>query len=116
MDTPQVTPELLAACLDPLVTAGPAAAVLGGAPDGGWWALGLHTPAPAAVLASMPMSRVDTGKRTRRALERAGLTMLELPELTDIDHFPDALAAQCSPGSHTSRVVRAVAAGHVTTG
>jgi glycosyltransferase A (GT-A) superfamily protein (DUF2064 family) len=107
MDTPQVTPELLAACLDRLVAAGPRAAVLGTSPDGGWWALGLHTAAPAAVLASVPMSREDTGARTRAALEDAGLTVLDLPELTDIDHFPDALAvaARCAPGSRTRQVV-----------
>jgi glycosyltransferase A (GT-A) superfamily protein (DUF2064 family) len=112
MDTPQVTPELLAACLDRLVAAGPRAAVLGAAPDGGWWALGLHTAAPAAVLAAVPMSRSDTGARTRAALEDAGLQVLDLPVLTDIDHFPDALAvaAQCPPGSRTATVVGAVAA------
>jgi glycosyltransferase A (GT-A) superfamily protein (DUF2064 family) len=112
MDTPQITPELLGACLDRLVAAGPGAAVLGAAPDGGWWALGLHTAAPAAVLASVPMSRADTGALTRRALEDAGLQVLDLPELTDIDHFPDALAvaARCEPGSRTRQVVAAVAA------
>lgn len=111
MDTPQITPELLAACLDRLVAAGPGTAVLGAAPDGGWWALGLHTAAPAGVLASVPMSRADTGARTRAALEDAGLAVLDLPELTDIDHFPDALAvaAGCLPGSRTRRVVGAVA-------
>jgi uncharacterized protein len=112
MDTPQADAELLAACLDRLVSAGPGTAVLGGAPDGGWWALGLHTPAPAQVLAGVPMSRADTGARTRAALQDAGLAVLELPGLTDIDHFPDALAvaARCAPRSRTRRVVGAVAA------
>jgi len=111
MDTPQITADLLAACLDRLVAAGPGAAVLGGAPDGGWWALGLHAAAPAAALASVPMSRADTGALTRAALRDAGLAVLELPELTDIDHFPDALAVadRCGPGSRTRRVVHAVA-------
>ena len=111
MDTPQVTADLLTACLDRLVAAGPGTAVLGGAPDGGWWALGLHTAAPAAALASVPMSRADTGALTRAALRDAGLAVLELPELTDIDHFPDALAVagRCAPGSRTRRVVDAVA-------
>lgn len=112
MDTPQVTPELLVACLDRLVDAGPGVAVLGAAPDGGWWALGLHTAEPAAVLASVPMSRSDTGELTRAALEDAGLRVLDLPVLTDVDHFPDALAvaAQCPPGSRTATVVARVAA------
>jgi glycosyltransferase A (GT-A) superfamily protein (DUF2064 family) len=107
MDTPQVTGELLAGCLDRLLRGGPGSAVLGLAPDGGWWALGLHSPAPAGVLADVPMSREDTGARTRQALEQAGLTVLDLPELTDIDHFPDAVtvAARCGAGTRTRRVV-----------
>jgi glycosyltransferase A (GT-A) superfamily protein (DUF2064 family) len=86
--------------------------VLGTAPDGGWWALGLHAAAPASVLADVPMSREDTAVRTRAALAATGLTVVDLPELTDIDHFPDALsvAAQCPPDSRTARVVAAVAA------
>jgi hypothetical protein len=111
MDTPQVTPELLIRCGLLLEFAGPATAVLGAAPDGGWWALGLHSAEPAAVLANVPMSRDDTAVLTRTALEATGLTVLELPELTDIDHFPDALAVagECLPSSRTSRVVASVA-------
>ncbi|WP_138759065.1 TIGR04282 family arsenosugar biosynthesis glycosyltransferase [Modestobacter altitudinis] len=110
MDTPQVTPRLLTAALDRLVTAGPGTAVLGTAPDGGWWALGLHSPVAAQVLPDVPMSREDTGELTRDALELAGLTVLDLPSLTDIDHFPDAVAvaALCPPDSRTRRVVDAV--------
>ncbi|WP_324277135.1 TIGR04282 family arsenosugar biosynthesis glycosyltransferase [Blastococcus brunescens] len=111
MDTPQVTPELLDRCAGTLETAGPGTAVLGTAPDGGWWALGLHSAEPAAVLADVPMSRDDTAVRTREALEATGLTVHDLPELTDIDHFPDALAvaAECPPDSRTARVVGSVA-------
>jgi glycosyltransferase A (GT-A) superfamily protein (DUF2064 family) len=118
MDTPQVTSGLLEESLDTLVGAGPGTAVLGAAPDGGWWALGLHSPALAQVLASVPMSRADTAALTRRALEDAGLRVLDLPELADIDHFPDALAvaAQCAPDTRTARVVAAVAAGLGGTG
>jgi glycosyltransferase A (GT-A) superfamily protein (DUF2064 family) len=111
MDTPQVTPDLLARCAERLEAAGPGTAVLGTAPDGGWWALGLHRADDAAVLADVPMSRDDTAVLTREALEARGLMVLDLPELTDIDHFPDALsvAAQCPPESRTARVVAAVA-------
>ena len=111
MDTPQVTAELLARCAGLLESAGAGGAVLGTAPDGGWWALGLHSAEPAAVLASVPTSRDDTAVRTREALEATGLTVLDLPELTDIDHFPDALAVagECPPSSRTSRVVASVA-------
>ncbi|MEX5717997.1 TIGR04282 family arsenosugar biosynthesis glycosyltransferase [Geodermatophilus maliterrae] len=112
MDTPQVTPALLAACLDRLLTGDRGTAVLGTAPDGGWWALGLHCAAAAGVLPDVPMSRADTGERTHAALEDAGLTVLDLPELADIDHFPDALsvADACAPGTRTARVVAEVAA------
>ena len=115
MDTPQVTPALLGDCLAALVAAGPGAVVLGVAPDGGWWALGVHTAAAAQVLADVPMSRDDTAELTRAALERAGLTVLDLPQLTDVDHFPDAVAvaALCPPDSRTRRVVGEVAAGLV---
>jgi glycosyltransferase A (GT-A) superfamily protein (DUF2064 family) len=111
MDTPQVSPQLLADCLDQLVAAGPGTAVLGTAPDGGWWALGVHSPAAALVLPGVPMSRKDTALLTRAALQQAGLTVLDLPELTDIDHFPDAVsvAAECPPDSRTRRVVDDIA-------
>ncbi|MGY2003589.1 TIGR04282 family arsenosugar biosynthesis glycosyltransferase [Blastococcus sp. SYSU DS1024] len=107
MDTPQVTPELLTGCLERLERAGPGSAVLGVAADGGWWALGLHHPEPARVLTGVPMSREDTAVRTRAALEEVGLTVLDLPVLTDIDHFPDAVAVArlCGPGTRTHRVV-----------
>ena len=115
MDTPQVSPGLLADCLDRLVAAGPGTAVLGTAPDGGWWALGVHDPAVAAVLPDVPMSRDDTAELTRAALERAGVTVLDLPPLTDIDHFADAVAvaALCPPDSRTRQVVEEVSAGLV---
>jgi glycosyltransferase A (GT-A) superfamily protein (DUF2064 family) len=115
MDTPQVTPELLAMCAALLESTDHGTAVLGAAPDGGWWALGLHTAEPAAVLASVPMSRADTAVLTRQALEATGLTVLDLPPLTDIDHFPDALtvARECAA---TSRTALAVASGALALG
>ncbi|WP_217637111.1 TIGR04282 family arsenosugar biosynthesis glycosyltransferase [Geodermatophilus telluris] len=109
--TPQVTPALLAACLDRLVTTSRQTAVLGAAPDGRWWALGLHAALEAGVLPDVPTARADTAERTRQALEDAGLTVLDLPELTDVASFSDALAvaAACEPGTRTARVVTAVA-------
>jgi glycosyltransferase A (GT-A) superfamily protein (DUF2064 family) len=113
MDTPQVSPGLLTGCLARLVAAGPGSAVLGTAPDGGWWALGVHDPAVAAVLTDVPMSREDTADLTRAALERAGVTVVDLPPLTDIDHLADAVAvaALCPPDSRTRQAVDEVSAG-----
>lgn len=111
MDTPQVSPALLTRCVDGLAAAGPGTAVLGPSTDGGWWALGLHAAAPARALARVPMSRTDTGARTRAALETRGLAVTDLPTLTDIDHFPDALAVadHCSAFSRTALTVHRVA-------
>jgi glycosyltransferase A (GT-A) superfamily protein (DUF2064 family) len=112
MDTPQITPELLTDSLARLVAAGPGTAVLGTAPDGGWWALGVHSPDAAAVLPDVPMSREDTATNTRAALEAAGLTVLDLPQLTDVDHWPEAVevAALCPEGSRMRRTVEEIAA------
>ena len=111
-DTPQVTAGLLDACLARLVAGGPGTAALGVAGDGGWWALGLHSPGLAAVLPGVAMSRNDTASATREGLEGAGVRVLDLPELTDIDHFADALAVadRCGAWSRTRRAVREVAA------
>lgn len=89
MDTPQLTPELLASALTALATA---PAVLGLAPDGGWWALGLQRP-DGALLAGVPTSRDDTGARQLQRLRTAGLDPVLLPELRDVDTASDAHAA-----------------------
>jgi rSAM/selenodomain-associated transferase 1 len=98
MDTPQVTPELLAEAAEPLV-ARTADATFGLAADGGFWLLGLRDIDPALVL-GVPMSRPDTGARQLARLERAGLRVRMLPELTDVDTAAEAerVAAQ-APGS-----------------
>lgn len=111
MDTPQVTPALLRACLstlDPEVDA-----VLGPAEDGGWWALGLHDPAHAGLVAGVPMSTPATGRLTLRALRDAGLRVALLPALRDVDTWPDALAvAALAPrGRFAAAVGRVPAAG-----
>jgi glycosyltransferase A (GT-A) superfamily protein (DUF2064 family) len=97
MDTPQVTPELLARSAAPLLDG--ADAVLGPASDGGFWALGLRKPRGDAVR-GVPMGRVDTGARQRRRLEELGLRVAALPSLRDVDDFDDALAvATAAPRS-----------------
>ncbi len=87
MDTPQVTAADLR---EVAAAAGEGDAVLGPAPDGGWWALALRDPAAAAGLAGVPMSRSDTFARTREALEAAGQRVVVGRELTDVDTIREA--------------------------
>ncbi|MFG2484224.1 DUF2064 domain-containing protein [Streptomyces virginiae] len=85
MDTPQVTPELLAPGLDFTE----ADAWFGPADDGGFWALGLADPDPALLL-GVPMSVAHTGEVQRQRLTDAGLSVRDLPELCDVDTPADA--------------------------
>jgi hypothetical protein len=85
MDTPQVTPGLLA------VDWQAADAVFGPAADGGFWALGLREPDPG-LLRGVPMSTSATGAIQRARLVAAGLRVAELPQLRDVDTAADALA------------------------
>jgi rSAM/selenodomain-associated transferase 1 len=116
MDTPQLTPDQLAAAATVLSVARrrPAIdAVLGPAADGGWWTLGLRDPARATVLREVPMSTSDTGARTVAALRGRGLRVGFLPGLRDVDTIEDALAVAplCPPGSRFAAAVpRAVPA------
>ncbi|WP_037369366.1 TIGR04282 family arsenosugar biosynthesis glycosyltransferase [Amycolatopsis orientalis] len=110
MDTPQVSPALLASAIKP-VADGASHAVLGNAEDGGWWGLGLAEPRRAQVLTGVPMSRPDTGLRTRAALEGAGLRVGQLPTLSDVDTMEDALrVATIRPDSRFAAAVDAVGA------
>lgn len=107
MDTPQAGRYLPAAALR-LHGAG-VDAVLGLAPDGGWWALGLRSPDAARVVAGVPTSRADTGERTLAALRAAGLRVVMLPELTDVDTVADAaVVADAAPGTRFAAVLRAL--------
>lgn len=103
MDTPQVSPALLAECAKSLLGAG---AVLGPAHDGGWWLLGLHDPAAAGCLRSVAMSRPDTGACTLRALRAAGLEVALLSTLADVDTIGDIaeVRRRCLSGSRFHRV------------
>lgn len=107
MDTPQLHPGILARAVTALAGSG---AVLGAAADGGWWGLGLRSPARATVLRAVPMSREDTGALTLLALRGAGLGVRRLPVLSDVDTMPDALrVARAAPGSRFAREVAALA-------
>jgi rSAM/selenodomain-associated transferase 1 len=97
MDTPQVTPGLLAAVARPLAS-GEADAVFGPAADGGFWLLGLREPNPRLVL-GVPMSQPHTGRAQLDRLRKAGLRVRQMPELTDVDTVGDALkVATEAPG------------------
>jgi len=106
MDTPQVTAELLYDSGRRLVES---AAVLGLAPDGGWWALGVHSPALADCLRDVPMSQPDTGALTLKALRSNDVDVTLLDELADFDVADDVAAVReiCQPGSRFAMVSRA---------
>ncbi len=106
MDTPQVTPALLARALDDLLRPG-TDAVLGLAEDGGWWALGLRAPQPGAF-DGVPMSTDRAGAAQRARLDALGLRTTGLPVLRDVDLVADltAVAASLPPGAHLAGVVR----------
>ena len=89
MDTPQLTVDLLRSAVESLLGH---RAVIGLAPDGGWWALGLQVP-DGSLLQGIATSRDDTGARQVQRLERAGLAPYALPELRDVDTIADARAA-----------------------
>jgi len=106
MDTPQLDEALLDEAGRAL---GSCDAVLGPARDGGWWALGVHDPRHARVLAGVPMSTPDTGALTLRALRAAGLRVTLLPELSDVDTMEDAeRVAAVAPGSRFAAAVAQV--------
>ncbi|MFE9692317.1 DUF2064 domain-containing protein [Micromonospora sp. NPDC005806] len=109
MDTPQLRPPVLDRAVRRL--SGTAAALLGPAADGGWWALGLHDPRQAEALRGVPLSRGDTGLRTRRALRARGLRVVSLPLLSDVDTMADAVAvAATAPHGRFATAVAAVLA------
>jgi hypothetical protein len=96
MDTPQLTPALLTAALDALLSPG-TDAVLGPADDGGWWALGLRAPVPG-LFDGVPMSTSGTGAAQHARLDALGLRTAGLPPLRDLDHVGDiAVVAALQP-------------------
>jgi uncharacterized protein len=105
MDTPQVTAELLADCASRLLDA---PAVLGPALDGGWWALGVRSPAMAECLRAVPMSQSDTGDLTLKALQHNGIDVSALEPLADFDVVDDVASVRerCRPDSRFARATR----------
>lgn len=105
-DTPQVSADLLTECAQALLQAD---AVLGLAPDGGWWVLGVTEPAMADCLHAIPTSRSDTGAATLEALRNKGLSVTTVRELSDVDTVDDVLSvrAACAPDSRFVRATKA---------
>ena len=111
MDTPQVTPQLLASVVDELGDdeAPRADAVLGPAEDGGWWVLALRDAAHAAPLARVAMSTPTTYVDTRHALASSRLQVSSTATLRDVDTVADAIAvANDAPHTHFARSWAAV--------
>jgi rSAM/selenodomain-associated transferase 1 len=105
MDTPQVTPSMLAGALAALCARG-TAAVLGATLDGGYWAIGLRRP-QRAVFAGVPMSSPSTHVAQAERLQGLGLRTAHLPSLTDVDSISDARAvARQAPGTLFAAALR----------
>ncbi len=96
MDTPQVTPALLAAGLSAL---GHAPASLGPATDGGFWGIGFARPDAQALL-GVPMSVGHTGAAQLERLLALGLAPALLPELLDVDDI-DAARSVAAAAPHS---------------
>jgi hypothetical protein len=88
MDTPQVSVELLAECIETLRGVD---AVLGEAEDGGWWAAGLRR-VDSRAFVGVPMSKRFTHEAQLRRLQALGWRVERLPVLRDVDTIDDALA------------------------
>ncbi len=102
MDTPQLTPTLLAEGAAVLHEPGVDAA-LGPASDGGYWAIGLREPDPDVFL-GVPMSTANTGPAQAARLRALGMRFVELPLLRDVDTIADARAvAALTPRTRFAR-------------
>lgn len=118
MDTPQASASVLddALCaLTPSAEGGAGYAydaTFAPALDGGFWALGLREPAhprTESLLVGVPMSTPDTGAFQLRRLDDAGLRVLRMPMLRDVDTAQCAYAAaELSPDSAFARRLAAI--------
>lgn len=107
MDTPQLSRALIEEALATLAAPG-IDAVLGPAPDGGYWAIGLRRPDPA-VFADVPMSSDRTAACQRERFHDLGLRHAELGPLRDVDTVADAVAvAGLAAGTRFADVLRRV--------
>ena len=106
MDTPHLTPGLLAPAFGPGGWEG-CDAWFGPAADGGFWALGLAEPRRPDLLLGVPMSTARTGSVQRARLTAAGLRVADLPSLRDVDTAADAAeVAALAPHTGFARTLR----------
>ncbi len=107
MDTPQLTPQLLAPALALLEDPHGPDAVLGPACDGGYWGIGLRRPR-RAVFEGVPMSSAATAATQQERLTALGLSSVVLGELRDVDTIADARAVACAaPRTRFAAALRA---------
>ena len=83
-DCPQVTEAHLNAAFDALRTHD---VVIGPCTDGGYWLIGANK--PASIFADVPWGTDQVLCRTRQHIERQGLSLCELDELSDVDRPAD---------------------------
>jgi rSAM/selenodomain-associated transferase 1 len=108
MDTPQLTPGTIDRALG-VLGRGDVDAVLGPAPDGGYWSIGLRRP-NRSVFANVPMSSPRTAAIQRERLDELGLRTVELESIRDFDTIDDARAvAGLCRGSRFARAFEALA-------
>jgi uncharacterized protein len=109
MDTPQITPALLARGLSAL-SHPRTDAVIGPALDGGYWAIGLRRPR-RSLFEGVPMSSDATYAAQVAALRRTKLRVRTLVPLRDVDVMADARAvAELAPATRFADALGSVAA------
>lgn len=89
MDTPQIDAAVIDRSTERLLS-GDAEAVLGLAPDGGYWSIGFTSPTSGAF-EGVPMSCDDTGSLQLERLRDLGLRTTLIQEMRDVDHWSDAV-------------------------
>lgn len=87
IDCPELTAELLGQAFERLATV---PVVIGPATDGGYYAIGLQRPIPE-LFVGIAWSSDRVCRQTLAIARRLGLTVAELPPLSDVDR-PDDLA------------------------
>ncbi|MEZ5237985.1 MAG: DUF2064 domain-containing protein [Microthrixaceae bacterium] len=119
MDTPQVPPAELESALSRF-DAPSVDAVLGRAPDGGYWSIGFRREVFDRGLRpfeGVPMSTDHTADVQLRVLAELGLGVDMLAEHRDIDHWDEAVGVAAShPHLRTSAVVEQITQRHLVAG